>query len=121
MHPSLLLQPHGNHFDYVPGHYHYHEGNHYNNGWGHNHGWGWGRRKVLAEQAPTHTNNNNMNVVSDKVEAGKAPHTAARPIAAAAAKPAEPAVAAKSGKESAKQFPHYDYYAPSVVVSTMHL
>jgi hypothetical protein len=30
--PCVLLQPHGNHMDYIPGHYHYHEGNHYN-GW----------------------------------------------------------------------------------------
>jgi hypothetical protein len=28
----LAAQPHGNHYDYIPGHYHYHEGHHYN-GW----------------------------------------------------------------------------------------
>jgi hypothetical protein len=79
---------------------------------GHSHGWGWGRRKVLAELAPA--NNNDNNTVSNKVEAAaKAPHAAAKH--AAATKPT--AAAVKAGKESAKQFPHYDYYAPSVVVS----
>jgi hypothetical protein len=72
---------------------------------------------MLTQQAST--TNNVVTAVSNKVEAVKA-SLAAKVSAVAAAKPAaaaKPVVAATAGKESAKQFPHYDYYAPSVVVS----
>jgi hypothetical protein len=73
---------------------------------------------MLTQQAPT--TSNVIATVSNKVEAVKASLATAKPSVAAAAKhaaAAKPVVAAKAGKESAKQFPHYDYYAPSVVVS----